>query len=118
MNNAHISELRAEASGRGVLVNGPALVTVRNSYAANNGTGFSALNAAATLNLENVTATINNVGVEVGNNGTVRVSNSFVVSNNTGLDVLASGGTMRSLGGNAVDGNPVSDAFTSTNPKT
>ena len=112
---ATIENLHANGNGSGVIVNGNAIATVRNSYAAQNATAFAAIvNAAAVINLENCVITNNTTGVSAANGATARLSNTTVVSNST--NGLQNDGisNLVSLSGNALIGNPVSSPFTAT----
>jgi hypothetical protein len=115
---AMIDNLHANANGIGVLVNGNAIATVRNSYVAGNSTGFAAVtNPAAVINIENCVVTHNFNGITVNSGTTARVSNTTVVSN-TGNGLLNDGiSFIVSLSGNMVFGNPTNGAFTSTQLK-
>jgi parallel beta helix pectate lyase-like protein len=116
---AMINNYRSESNGAGVIVAGVAIAMVRNSYAAAGGVGFGVTAVpSAVMNLENSTAMSNAHGVMAESGGTVRVSNSHILSNSAN-GLLNSGGAsfLVSLGGNAVTGNSVDGAFTSTIPK-
>jgi hypothetical protein len=112
---ALVENLHANKNGNALTVNGDAIVTVRNSYAGGNATGFSAVvNPAAVLNLEDCTISQNTNGIVANNGATVRVSNSMIASNgsaglsNDGISFIVS------AQGNTVMGNPIAGSFTST----
>jgi hypothetical protein len=112
---ATIENLHANANGTGVLVNGNAIATVRNSYFGGNGVGVQAsANASAVANVHNSVITNNTFGITAANAATVRVSNSMIASNsNTGL---SNDGVsfIVSLQGNDLVGNVFQGTFTST----
>jgi hypothetical protein len=115
---AMIENLHANANGIGVLVNGNAIATVRNSYVASNSTGLAAVtNPAAVLNIESCVVTHNFNGITVNSATTARVSNSTVVSNTSAGLVNDGVSFIVSLSGNMVFGNPTNGAFTSTQLK-
>jgi hypothetical protein len=112
---ATIENLHANKNGSGVVVNGDAIATVRNSYAGGNAIGFSAVvNPAAVLNLESCVVTNNTNGINAANGATVRVGNTTIVSNGVGGLVNDGASFIVSLQGNSLVGNPTPGAFTST----
>ena len=112
-----VSGLRAEANGNGVIVNGTAIATVRDSFASGGGAGFGAITAGGVINLENSVTTHNQFGIFVALGSLARVSNSMIVSNTT--EGLHNDGSafIVSLQGNSLVGNPTNGAFTSTTVK-
>jgi hypothetical protein len=110
-----VNRLRAESNANGVMVNGAALTTVRDSYATGGGAGFGAtVSSAAVINVENSVSTGNQIGIYAASGATVRVSNSMINSN-TGFGLFNDGtSSIISLQGNAVVGNPTPGSFTST----
>lgn len=110
-----VSNLRAEANGNAVVVNGAAIATVSNSTASGGAAGFGAVaSPAAVINVENSVMTHNQYGIFAATGATVRVKNSTIASNtNTGI-YNDGGSSVISLGGNSVVGNPTAGAFTST----
>ncbi len=113
-----VSNLRAESNANGVVVNGGAIATVRDSYAAGGGAGFGAVvSAASVINVENSVSTGNQYGIYVNSGATARLTNSSVLSN-TGHGLFNDGASfIVSYGGNTIAGNPTQGAFTSTVPK-
>jgi hypothetical protein len=112
-----ISNLRAESSANGVFVNGTAIASVRDSYAAGGSVGFGAITAAGVINLENCVTTHNQFGIYLAISAAARVSNTMINSN-VGTGLFNDGtGFMISLQGNSVIANPVNGAFTSTTIK-
>ena len=112
-----VDHLRAESNGNGVMANGTAIVTVRDSYAAGGGAGFGAITGTAVVNLENCVATHNQFGIYVASGAAARVSNTMINSN-VGTGLYNDGtGFMISLQGNTVIANPTNGAFTSTTIK-
>ena len=112
---ATVENLHADGNGNGVVVNGNAIATVRNSYAAGGSTGFGAVvSQMGVINIENSTATNNTFGILVNGGATARVSDTMVVSNSTaglqndGISFIVS------LQGNEVTGNVTDGVFTST----
>jgi len=109
-----VSNLRAEGNGNGVMVNGTAVATVRDSYAAGNGAGFGAVTGGAAINVENSVATHNQFGIYAAVGAAARVSNSNISSNtNTGLFNDGSS-FMISEQGNTVVANPTNGVFNFT----
>jgi hypothetical protein len=110
-----VNRLRAESNANGVIVNGGALTTVRDSYASGGGAGFGAtVSAASLMNVENSVSTGNQYGIYSASGATVRVSNSMIISN-TGIGLFNDGSSaIVSLGGNSLIGNPTAGSFTST----
>jgi hypothetical protein len=110
-----VSNLRAESNANGVMVNGGAIATVRDSYAAGGGAGFGAVvSAASVINIENSVSTGNQYGIYVNSGATARVTNSSIFSN-TGFGLFNDGASfLVSYGGNSLGGNPTPGAFTST----
>jgi hypothetical protein len=110
---ATIENLHANANGTGVLVNGNAIATVRNSYFGGNGVGVQAsVNAAAVANVDNSVLSNNTFGVTAANGATVRLSNSMISSNsNTGLNNDGVSFIV-SLQGNDLVGNVFQGSFT------
>jgi hypothetical protein len=112
-----ISNLHAESNGNGVMVNGTAIATVRDSYAGGGGAGFGAVTGGAALNLENCVATHNQFGIYVAGGAAARVSNTMINSN-VGTGLFNDGSSfMISLQGNTVIANPVNGTFSSTTIK-
>lgn len=113
-----VSNLRAEANGNAVVVNGAAIATVRDSYASGGAAGFGAVaSASAVINVVNSTVTHNQFGIFIAGGATARIGNSTIASNtNTGLFNDGSSFIV-SLGGNDLVGNPTAGAFTSTAAK-
>jgi hypothetical protein len=109
-----IDNLRAEGNAKGVFANANAIVTVRRSFAAAGGEGFTTTVASAVINVEDSVVTNNAFGIDASGGGTIRLSNTGVYSNsNTGLFNDGSSFII-SLGGNSVQGNPTPGSFTST----
>lgn len=105
-------------AAQGVLAWRNARVTVRDSIATLNNTGFRAMDGGV-LNIENSLATENSTGVSSAANvtgGVLRISNTMVVNNTTGLDVGT--GTMETWVNNKVSGNTtnLSGSLTQVNP--
>ena len=118
---ATIDHVRLEGSTHdGLDVESGSKVTIRNSMAFGNGTGFLVLTGSAVaseLNVENCVASNNNVGIEaaeVFGAVTVRVSNSTVTGNLTGLSALGTMPSLLSRGNNTVEGNGNEGSFTGT----
>jgi hypothetical protein len=110
-----VNNLHAESNANGVVVNGGAIATVRNSYAAGGGAGFGAVvSPASVINVESSVSTGNQYGIYATNGATVRLSNTSVLSN-TGHGLYNDGASsIVSLQGNVLMGNPTAGAFTST----
>ena len=110
-----VDNLHAEGNANGVVVNGGAIATVRDSYAAGGGAGFGAVvSAASVINVENSVSTGNQYGIYAASGATVRLSNTSVLSN-TGHGLYNDGtAAIVSLQGNTVVGNPTAGSFTST----
>jgi hypothetical protein len=110
---AMIEQVRLENGGQGMTVRESAFVTIRNSLASGNVTGFVAESdsaAPAELDIENCVASNNEVGIAVTSNSTgaalVRVSNSTVTHNGTGLQNNGfAPALLLSRGNNTVEGN-------------
>jgi len=101
--NATLERVQLKSNSlRGVLAWRNATVTVRDSVATLNGTGFRAMNGGV-LNIENSLATENSTGVSASPTGIVRISNTMVVDNAIGLEVGT--GTMETWSNNKVSGN-------------
>jgi hypothetical protein len=113
-----VNRLRAESNANGVIVNGGAIATVRDSYASGGGAGFGAtVSAASVMNVENSVSTGNQYGIYAASGATVRVSNSTIISN-TGIGLFNDGASfIVSLQGNSLVGNPAAGVFTSTTVK-
>jgi hypothetical protein len=109
--------LHSQSNGNGVMVNGNAIATVRNSFAGGGGAGFGASTAVATINVENCVSTHNQFGIFVYGGAAARVSNSFITDNvtwglkNDGISFVIS------LGGNTLYANPNQGVFQATIPK-
>ena len=117
---AFIDHTRLEKNDFGIVVSGNANVTVRDSVAAGNGTGFAVTSSgpgtAAEMNLENCVATGNEIGVFstsgfAGGGALIRVSNSTVTNNGAGV-IDTEGGRTLSRGNNTVEGNTKDGGFT------
>jgi hypothetical protein len=110
---ASIDHVRLEGNNVGIFAEDRAKVTVTNSLASNNGTGFEALSnsLAVELNIDTcvVTSSSNFGGIFASSmsNGvaTVRVSNSTVTGNTVGLFKQGSAAVLLSRGDNTVEGN-------------
>lgn len=139
---ASIDRVRLEGNEVGLQAMIDARVTVRDSVAAGNQTGFQAhgLNVGfpGRLNLESCMASNNQLGVNAHHFGIVMVSNCIVTNNQTGLSTTASsamfrvtgssvsgnefglqvsgGSTLASFGNNALAGNTTDGDFTATIP--
>jgi len=112
-----ITNLHSEANGNGVMVNGTAIASVRDSFAAGSGAGFGAVTGGAAINVENSVATHNQFGIFVALGAVARVSNTMIVSNtNEGLHNDGAS-FLISLQGNSLIANPTNGAFTSTTVK-
>jgi len=112
-----VNNLHAESNGNGVMANGTAIVTVRDSYASGGGAGFGAITGTAVVNLENCVTTHNQFGIYLASGAAARVSNTMINSN-VGTGLYNDGtGFMISLQGNTVIANPVNGVFTSTTIK-
>ena len=111
------TNLHAEANGNGVMVNGTAIASVRDSFVAGSGAGFGAITAGGVINLENSVTTHNQFGIFVALGAVARISNTMIVSNtNEGLHNDGSS-FLISLQGNSLIANPTNGAFTSTTVK-
>jgi hypothetical protein len=112
-----VSNLHAEANGNGVMVNGTAIATVRDSFASGGSAGFGAVTAGGVINVENSVVTHNTFGIFVSLGAVARVSNTMINSNvseglhNDGSSFLIS------LQGNSLIANPTNGSFTSTTVK-
>jgi hypothetical protein len=116
---ASLDNVRLENnSGVGAEASNNATVSVRNSVAAGNGTGFqtdlSGPSRPVVMNLESSMASGNATGVNAdGANSTINMSNVTVVNNGTGLSTT-SGGHIVSFGNNKVTDNTMNGSPTKT----
>jgi hypothetical protein len=117
---ASLDNVRAENNGNdGVFAAANATVSVRNSVAAGNDTGFAAGNsspsAPAVMNLESSMASGNRDGVAAFSSATstVNITNVTVVKNKTGL-FAAEGGHIVSFGNNKITDNTTNGSPTQT----
>jgi hypothetical protein len=116
---ASLDNVRVENSTfNGVQVQGNAIVSVRNSVSAGNGTyGFevdSLVPGVSVINLESTIASSNGTGIVAdGANSTINMSNVTVVGNGTGLSPT-SGGHIVSFGNNKVTDNTTNGSPTKT----
>jgi hypothetical protein len=109
-----------EFDGDGLVVADGAIVTVRNSVASGNVSGFFVLSTtslSAEMNVENCVASDNSVsGVRAITTSTgiatARVSNSTVTDNHFGLHNLGPMSVMLSRGNNTVEGNTTNTSGT------
>jgi hypothetical protein len=115
--HAAVDQVRLEENlTDGLVAEAGSTVTVSNSVASGNQTGFSCVtntSAAAELNIENCAASNNGAGIRALSQATgvatVRVSNSTVTDNGTGLQNLGSPAVLLSRGNNTVEGNTTAD---------
>ncbi len=114
IDNTRLERNGPGAGGYGLFARGNSRVTVRNTVAANNGSGFVAEDTAV-LNAENCVATNNTAaGFRVGGGtgaSTMRVSNSVATTNGTGFQQTGTG-TFQSRQNNTVQGNTANTAGT------
>ncbi len=107
IDNTRLERNGPGAGGYGLFARGNSRVTVRNTVAANNGSGFVAEDTAV-LNAENCVATNNTAaGFRVGGGtgaSTMRVSNSVATTNVTGFQQTGTG-VFQSRQNNTVRGN-------------
>lgn len=98
---ASVSRSRMEKNSVGILVLSGNSITVRDSVAAGNATGFET-QGGGQMDISNCTATKNGRGVSA-KGGLIRIASSTVTGNDTGLDL--SGGVISSMGNNMIVGN-------------
>jgi hypothetical protein len=118
---ASIERSRVEGFNNGIRAEENTLVTIRDTVAVSNSTGFTALPAAAKttteMNLENCVAANNSEGIVAGGVSTsvsiVRVSNSTITNNGIGLEPMGSSQII-SRGNNTVEGNTIGQSFSGT----
>jgi hypothetical protein len=115
---ASLDNVRIENNFFGVFVDPSATVSVRNSVAAGNGSGFEVRSffsfGTAVMNLESSMVSGNAVGVVTdGAFATANISNVTVVDNTTGLSAT-SGGHIVSFGNNKVTNNTTNGTPTQT----
>jgi len=110
--SATIDHVRFETNtGQGLLATDLSKVTVSNSVASGNSTGFGAVafTQSCELTLESCVASNNGAGITAQSNAagvaTVRFSNCTITDNSTGLDNLGSPAVILSRSNNTVEGN-------------
>ncbi len=117
---AFIDHSRLEKNDYGITAFGFTNITIRDTVAAGNGTGFavtaSGPRTATEMNLENCVATANEIGLLstggfAGGGALIRVSNSTITNNGAGV-VDTEGGKTLSRGNNTVEGNAKDGGFT------
>jgi hypothetical protein len=116
---ASLDNCRMEKNGgTGLLARDNSRVTIRNSLAANNGTGFAAQAATSgllvELNLENCIATNNGTGLYAGGgsgSSTLRVSNATITNNSVNGVSVATNASILSRGNNTLEGNADGNSF-------
>lgn len=117
VHNGHVTaeQLTLQQNTNGLLVSGPAHVSVRNSLVSGSLMGFiAAYDSHAMLIVENSVATGNEWGVVAGTGATVRLANSRIIGNFTTGLYNDGASFIVSMGGNAVTGNTTDGSFTST----
>ena len=118
---ASIERSRVEGFNNGIRAEGNTLVTIRDTVAVSNSTGFIALpgvpKTSTEMNLENCVAANNSEGIVSGGVSTsvaiVRVSNSTITNNGIGLEPMGSSQII-SRGNNTVEGNTTGQIFSGT----
>jgi hypothetical protein len=116
---ASLDNVRAERNGIGVTAEGNTTVSVRNSIAAGNSTGFEATfsgpSTPAVINLESSIVSGNSPDgiLSDGANSTINITNVTVVNNGTGSSLL-SGGHIVSFGNNKIADNTTNGSPTKT----
>jgi hypothetical protein len=116
---ASLDNVRVEKNDNGVTAEGNTTVSVRNSIAAGNSTGFEAAfsgpSTPAVINLESSIVSGNSPDgiVSDGANSTINITNVTVVNNGTGLSLL-SGGHIVSFGNNKITDNTTNGPPTKT----
>jgi hypothetical protein len=113
---ASIERTRVEGFNNGIRAEENTLVTIRDTVAVSNGTGFTSIpavkNTNTEMNLENCVVANNSEGIVSGGLegvSIVRVSNSTITNNNIALN-----GAIISRGNNTVEGNTVGQSFSGT----
>jgi Right handed beta helix region len=109
---ASINRTEVEENQYGIFAQSAAKVTARNCVSAGNGTGFYAVHAGTTLNVESCLAEGNYFGVYAEADGTARVSATTVTDNVFGL--YSSAASILTRGNNTVEDNTVNGSFTGT----
>jgi hypothetical protein len=116
---ASLDNVRVEKNDNGVTAEGNTTVSVRNSIAAGNSTGFEAAfsgpSTPAVINLESSIVSGNSADgiLSDGANSTINITNVTVVNNGTGLSLL-SGGHIVSFGNNKITDNTTNGSPTKT----
>jgi len=108
-NGASIERTRFERNDTGLLAPSGNSITVSNSIATGNGTGF--LTEGGHIDIFNSVATKNSTGIRT-TTGTVRLGYSSVMGNGTG--VSTSGGLVHSMGNNMIVNNDIDIAGTNS----
>jgi hypothetical protein len=112
---ASLDNVRIENNTQAVLAEDNTTVSVRNSVAAGNTTGFEASGSPVVMNLESTIVSGNSSDgiLSDGANSTINITNVTVVKNGTGLSAT-NGGHIVSFGNNKITNNTTNGSPTKT----
>ena len=110
-----VENSRLNATTDGILADGNAFVTVRDTSISNSTTGIRTNGATSRVHADDVLVTLCATAIKASASGIINLSDTTIAQNLTGLN--ANGGAINSFGGNSLIGNLSAGAFSSTTPK-